>query len=1091
MADKTSKQDVTKNVDNKVTIQSDTDFIDLNDAQFLSDPQIEASQVNKPIKTQMEPRHTLEQQSANSLLDNIESGIRTPQQSIVARVTKICGSPTIEGADGSITLLEVGDVVHADDKIHNPDDSVTQIELVDGELVLLSEDSSFNGSDFDNTETSGMYNSLMSSGPWSAYPQDSSYNLNGSGLSTDELIENKVSSSDTTHDNTSNPYVGFAHPHLPDAGTLSPGIVASTLFKTEVIGLGNGSVHSIQLRNTATTPAISNDLLIELDGANITDFTFDPGATPVAVPVGGALLMMGNGDWVVYDAGGTVVANGNQAALNWAFADSNGDARVDTRDEVGVNIKHNTATVIDTFQANGASFSDSLWSAGPIVPASALAVLGTFLSHESFSGQIGDQLAVLNELGIARPNTDGIVEPTANNDNIFFARSLVGDSDSSADWTTTNQVTQGLAPNVSSPNPQDMVNDDFNPQAPNSNLDAGQTVAVGTVGNDLLVGAEGSDFMYGGAGDDDLQGGANNDFLFGDSGHDTLDGSTGADLLVDGDGRDLLVGGEGNDILIGSYIPFGQATPLSDEADVLVGDVVHTGENLLTFNIVMVIDASQSMGAVAHDVTANVNANVALAAHSEFQVRGLPAGTILESTGGYTHIIGAGGWSSSMTKTQLDNLSIQLPGAEFTGGATPPNFSLDVRGRSAPGAFDEFLSLATADGSSAPIVSMRAAVASLNQNLVDQGYDANTQIRIISFDSSATVESFALQTDFNPSDANLQTVIDSITPYGQASMGVGVQAAVNHLLTQDGNDIIYLFSDGNDFNGFAPSSTLVNQIASENIDLYTYGVAIDGANSNLNVVDLQAAAQLGTFSSSDTPIIINPSNAAEVLDNPIDSVVEVQRLGSDVIIGGEHDDVIFGDAMLIDFSQISVNSVIPVATLMTDFNDDPVNFVKTHLVNSTFDYPLSSLGAEDFIDAGAGNDIVWGGGGDDEIIGGAGNDILIAGYGDDYINVGNQNDGEEDLILLLRDADGNDVIDGFDNQGATHDVVSLDALFDALGIASGAARVADVNLTQVASDVVLTINGVPDFSLRFENSSGNTVGDFSVGTAASDDIFVG
>ena len=1049
---------------------------------------------------------TLDEGTEKSAIDMFHVAHQTPKKVLIGKSTKICGSPTVQSNDGEASqqLLDVGDPIYAGDVITNPSNTMTQIELVNGEVVILSDNHSFSA---DAIATAagidlGPEMVVLSSGTPSTFPMQLHYFADGASLlntslsgpdglfftPTELVFPEYTPSLIDGPENGELVSPGFSNPTLPFIGVLPTSFVPSTSFVNEYI---ETNTSSIQVRNTSTNPALANNLEVELAGANINGFTFNPGAAALNVPAGGALVMVGNGDWFVYSAGGALVANGNQAALNWAFEDSTGDGQVDTRDSIGVNLKQDATTVIDTFLANGATFTTTLWTSGPTVPAAALALLGTFLSHDTFSGQAGDQLEVLNELGLTHPNVDGVNETTPNDDNNFFVRTVGPDTDSAMDWTTTDNVIQGVPVNLASPNPQDPMNDDFNPQAPNPNVDAGQTVLVGTGGNDLLIGGQGPDILHGENGDDILQGGAHDDILLGGAGNDQLDGGTGADILIDGNGRDFLIGSEGNDILIGNDPVLGQPTSGSDQGDVLVGDIVNATEELFTFNVVIVVDSSQSMGAVAHNLEAAVNGNATLSGHNEFQVRGLPVGSILESTGGYSHVIGAGGYSTSMTKTQLDNLVIQLPAASFAAGATPPAFALDVRGRSAPGSFDEVLGLASADGSSAPIVSVRDAAESLMQSYVQDGFDVTTQVRVVSFNATATVETFGAQTDFNPSDPNLQTVIDSITPMGQASIAVGMQEAVDYLNTVDGTDIIYVFSDGNDLNGFTPSPALQAQIIADNIDVYAYGVSIDSANSNLNLTDLQDVAQLGEFSSSNAPIIINPTNAGDLIDDPTDSIIEVQRLGSDVIIGGDLDDAIFGDALLVDFTQISANSTIPVATLITDFNADPVTFVKTHIVGGTFDNALSSLGQEDFIDGGGGNDVIFGSGGDDEIIGGSGNDLLIGGRGDDHIDAGNQNDGEVDEIVLLNVLDGHDVVYGFDNQGVDHDIVNLDALFDSLGTSSGAARVADIVLTQVSSDVVLTINGVPDFSLRFENSSGNTVGDFSIGTSASDDIFVG
>ncbi|MEM7170958.1 MAG: calcium-binding protein [Pseudomonadota bacterium] len=67
--------------------------------------------------------------------------------------------------------------------------------------------------------------------------------------------------------------------------------------------------------------------------------------------------------------------------------------------------------------------------------------------------------------------------------------------------------------------------------------------------DDLIYGGAGNDVIYGLEGNDRLFGEDDNDVLHGGKGNDYLDGGEGNDILFGGEGYDVLVGGEGNDWL--------------------------------------------------------------------------------------------------------------------------------------------------------------------------------------------------------------------------------------------------------------------------------------------------------------------------------------------------------------------------------------------------------------------------------------------------------------------------------------------------------------------------------------------------------------
>jgi Ca2+-binding RTX toxin-like protein len=111
----------------------------------------------------------------------------------------------------------------------------------------------------------------------------------------------------------------------------------------------------------------------------------------------------------------------------------------------------------------------------------------------------------------------------------------------------------------------------------------------------------------------------------------------------------------------------------------------------------------------------------------------------------------------------------------------------------------------------------------------------------------------------------------------------------------------------------------------------------------------------------------------------------------------------------------------------------------------------------------AGNDTLQGGGSADTLDGGAGDDSLTGGAGTDRIIVSSGND----TVLYTSKLDGKDIIDGFDgNETDGQDVMSLDALFDTLGVAADA-RAGNVKIVDLGVTVEVRVNtgGAPDFDL--------------------------
>ena len=130
---------------------------------------------------------------------------------------------------------------------------------------------------------------------------------------------------------------------------------------------------------------------------------------------------------------------------------------------------------------------------------------------------------------------------------------------------------------------------------------------------------------------------------------------------------------------------------------------------------------------------------------------------------------------------------------------------------------------------------------------------------------------------------------------------------------------------------------------------------------------------------------------------------------------------------------------------------------------------ITALAGDDIIDAstlaaGKATLQLLGGAGDDVILGSAGGDLIDGGAGDDVV-LGN---GGSDTFRYSDPLDGHDIIADFDGDAAGgQDVLSLDALFDKLGVAE-ADRAGRVSLTDNGSAVDVSIDADGNAANGFE-----------------------
>jgi T1SS-143 domain-containing protein len=792
----------------------------------------------------------------------------------------------------------------------------------------------------------------------------------------------------------------------------------ATSFVINEIGLrgatGNGnSGDFVEIHNTAGGNAVANGLVFQLDGASTGSVTFNP-ASLVNIPGGGYLVIKGDGTYAVYNSAGVQQSTGSGLST-WNFNDSNGDGFADTRDKVGVNLQANS-TNLDKFVANGSTLVGSTFNAGAgTAPASLTTLLNNapanapaaFVNFTTFDGQIGDQMAVLGALHLARPDVTGVAIPAAQASNTDFARVDFSDNDNATDWTTTNGATPGKSNDQSAINPHD-ANDDFNPtQAVAEVANEGQNTASGGGSNDALAGGGGPDFIMGGAGNDTLgdsdhniqnnntPGGAegHNDFIYGDSGDDQLWGGRGADLLIDVSGKNLLVGGTGDDILIAeAKILNAAAADDTINPNILIGDNITTSTTA-HYNFALVIDVSGSMNESFDGSQSGNN---------------VPAGQ---------HRIDL---AADAYKALIANIVAQGVGPNTTIEIVPFNNAVANSGPTAPASFTL---------NAAGVIAADAYLDTLKSNA-----GGNTQ--------------------YEPALNTAETWLAAQSP----------ASAVNFLyFISDGAD-----NNGYDPSG-SPHSLLYNGTI-PNLTIKSFGIAPLNASSDVDPDNLDAVVT-GTLVVNHQFDQAIPITSADQVTAVVTSGLALGLpTGSDIIYGGAGSDYIFGDNLVAGTTQTDINNfvgapfsgtndindILANAALVAAMNSDP-NGKDDYISGGAGNDIILGEGGNDQLLGDAGNDTIYGGLGNDGLDGGDDSDSLIGGLGDDtaYGDSGAGNDTIwGDNANDTDPAGGNDLLFGGLGNDVIHGEFGNDTIWGDTGDDTNAAGGADSLFGGMGNDVM-------------------------------------
>ena len=223
---------------------------------------------------------------------------------------------------------------------------------------------------------------------------------------------------------------------------------------------------------------------------------------------------------------------------------------------------------------------------------------------------------------------------------------------------------------------------------------------------------------------------------------------------------------------------------------------------------------------------------------------------------------------------------------------------------------------------------------------------------------------------------------------------------------------------------------------------------------------------------------------------PGDGTVNVTYDTAGSINGSSEDDILIGLNVGLNGGAGDDHMIGTGTTDLLDYSNVSSNW------NLTLGAGGSGNANIDGADTYEGIDGIIGGTGNNVLTGNDSNNILNGGGGTDTFNLAGGGDGGDDTIVYtsLATLNGADIVNGFDNVSTDgHDTISLDALFDSMGVAA-ANRAGRLQLVDTGADVELRLNADTSNAnfevtiLSFKSIADTTF--FTIGNG-DDDINVG
>ncbi|MBB3995602.1 Ca2+-binding RTX toxin-like protein [Sulfitobacter undariae] len=490
----------------------------------------------------------------------------------------------------------------------------------------------------------------------------------------------------------------------------------------------------------------------------------------------------------------------------------------------------------------------------------------------------------------------------------------------------------------------------------------GDDTLYGGIGQDTLLGSYGSDELHGNDGDDFVDGGAGNDLITGDLGHDTLLGNTGNDTIYGATGNDSVLGGSGDDLLYGEG---GKDTVSAGEgADTVYGgsedDLIDggAGNDLLLGN-----EGNDTIYGRAGRDTLNGGADndVLRGGEGDDIVSGGSGNDVLHGDDGNDTLTGGSGDDIIVGGADADTI--------ITGNDYGDDTVDGGEGRE------------TVDGSDIP-----SDYAQLSGVIISD--QLNNSMGVVNSFATGELGYMTSNVYAELSDVNGQTLVPDSNGLGQQTVGileVGNEVYVNgvrYTVTDEtGSYADVSYNTGGSSQVATGASISVFTLSNGTNTIYAQLISQMGD-------DVPTGAEIESFEFTET---FDGGPAVLGIGYNEAGTEEFTAVNMDEAVAGYGGDIL--DASEEDADQELVFSGDEAGTL-SNVNDtiDFTNMEKFTLGDGddTANAAATTLGTD--IDAGAGNDTLYGGTGDDTLDGGVGDDrfVLGDGYGNDVINGGDE-----------------------------------------------------------------------------------------------------
>ncbi len=500
----------------------------------------------------------------------------------------------------------------------------------------------------------------------------------------------------------------------------------------------------------------------------------------------------------------------------------------------------------------------------------------------------------------------------------------------------------------------------------------------------------------------------------------------------------------------------------ADGGDILIGDVGGTGSTEVPVNVSFVVDVSDSMSFVRVNLP-DYQSN----AHG-YRLQGLPPGARVQYGDDYGDavVVGRSG-KAFLRDEQVGDLIIRLP--ESALDLNEPSFDIRIQ----PVRFGWFgprnvgrPMTKEVDPSEAGLVEAKEAFSALHDSLRAQLANDNlTTFQLVAFNGGVVMNQVFTHDPVsdrfeNPAGQSLESVISDLDARGATQFENPVQA-VEDFLNEGGRhegalNKVYFLSDGEDNDGYDTN------VGFEGIDV---SVQVFGLGTEIAPEQLALVAGEGNGDSS-VIIVEEAENLSALLGEQ--TLTIMNAVGEDEIIGGDGDDLIFGDVINSDWMLESVEDGGLGAAgeagggyqTLVDHLTATLGHAPSKLEVTTFILDNQDRFIEESANDNRGEaDLLNGGAGDDILLGQGGADILIAGAGDDALYGGA--DGDTFVFNLAADEGDNRIFDFSVNSG---DRLSFEDVVDGSDVDS------DIGIEDAVSSFSKTDNVV-----TLELQSGTTI----------------